>query len=234
MMSLLETAGSTICFFGEDLVLLASSDLDLQHALDRFSAVCKQRGMNISTKKTEALCVSRNSRQCMLQVSGITLQQVEKFKYLGVVFTSDGRRNRRLIRSLVKRTGKTNTVLGKLYRSVVTKRKLWNTRCSKLLNQPLFKSSSAFMNLRQWLKECYLKWKLQRWELLGRVQGVTLLYKIGSCEIRIAFFESFLRIERSQLRWLDQLTRMSQERLPRWVLLAVPVGKRPRGRPKTK
>jgi len=27
----------------------------------------------------------------MLQVSNITLQEVEKFKYLGMVFTSDGR-----------------------------------------------------------------------------------------------------------------------------------------------
>jgi len=27
----------------------------------------------------------------MLQVSSITLQEVEKFKYLGMVFTSDGR-----------------------------------------------------------------------------------------------------------------------------------------------
>jgi len=30
----------------------------------------------------------------MLQVSGNRLQQVETFKYLGLVFTSDGRRSR--------------------------------------------------------------------------------------------------------------------------------------------
>jgi len=37
----------------------------------------------------------------MLQLSGNTLQQVEKFKYLGVVFTNDGRRNEQMIRGLV-------------------------------------------------------------------------------------------------------------------------------------
>jgi len=53
-------------------------------------------------------CFSRNPSQCMLQVSGNTLQQVHTFKYLGVVFTSDGRRRpRRLI-----------------HRSVFTKREL--------------------------------------------------------------------------------------------------------------
>jgi len=54
----------------------ASSKQDLQHALDLFSAVCDQAGMNISTKKTEVLCLSGNSRQCMLR-------QVEKFTTLG-------------------------------------------------------------------------------------------------------------------------------------------------------
>jgi len=51
--------------------------------------------MKISTKSTEVLCLSTNPRQCMRQVSGNTLQQVEKFKYLAVVFTSDGRRSAR-------------------------------------------------------------------------------------------------------------------------------------------
>jgi len=48
---------------------------------------------------------------------------VEKFKYLGVVFTSDGRRNEEIDRWI----GKTNAVLCELYRSVVTKRELSNT-----------------------------------------------------------------------------------------------------------
>jgi len=43
----------------------------------------------------------------MLQVNGSTLQQVEKFKYLGVVFTSDGRRKE----EIDKWIGKVNAVL---------------------------------------------------------------------------------------------------------------------------
>jgi len=61
--------------------------------------------MKISTKNTEVLRLSTNPRQCMQQVSGNTLQQVEYFKYLEVVFPSDGRRStRRLIHGLVKLT----------------------------------------------------------------------------------------------------------------------------------
>jgi len=75
-------------------------------------------GMKISTKNSEALCLSTKP----LQVSGNTLQQVKKFKYVGVVSTSDGGATGRLIHRLIK-----HTVLRELFRSVVTKQDLWNT-----------------------------------------------------------------------------------------------------------
>jgi len=42
--------------------------------------------MKINTKNTEVLRFSTNPRQYMLQVSGNTLQHVEKLKYLGVIY----------------------------------------------------------------------------------------------------------------------------------------------------
>lgn len=64
------------------LVLLASSELGLQHELDRFSAVYDQVGMQISSKKTKVLCLSRNIGQFMLQVRRHDLLETEKFEYL--------------------------------------------------------------------------------------------------------------------------------------------------------
>jgi len=79
-----------------------------------------KRETKIITEKTEVLCLSINPKQCMLQVSGNTLQQVETFKCLGVVFTRDRRRNK----ENDTRIGKANAVLRAIYRYVVTKRKL--------------------------------------------------------------------------------------------------------------
>jgi len=79
-----------------------------------------QARTKISTNKFKVLFLSRNTKQCMLQVSGNTLQQVEKFKYLGMVFTSDGRPNKKID----ARIGKANPVLRGLNSSVVTKREL--------------------------------------------------------------------------------------------------------------
>ena len=90
---------------------------------DRFSATCDRAGMKISTKNTEVLCLSINIRHCMLRVSGNTVQQMEKFKYLGRVVTSDGRWSE----ESDTRIGEANVVLRELHCPVVTKQEFSNT-----------------------------------------------------------------------------------------------------------
>ena len=51
----------------------------------------------------------------MLQMSGNALQQVKKFKHLGVVFASDGRSTE----EIDTQTGKANVVMREHHRSVV-------------------------------------------------------------------------------------------------------------------
>jgi len=59
----------------------------------------------------------------MLQVSGNTLLQLERFKHRGVVFTSDANRNK----DIDIRVGKASAILREFYRSVVPDRELSNT-----------------------------------------------------------------------------------------------------------
>ncbi len=77
--------------FADDVVVLATSDQDLQHALGRFAAECEAAGMRISASKSEAVFLSPKRVASPLQVGGVLLPQVEEFKYLGVLFTSEGR-----------------------------------------------------------------------------------------------------------------------------------------------
>jgi len=81
-----------------------SSQQGLQHSFDWLSASCEQAGTKISTKKVEVLCLSRHPRQCILHVSRNALQQLETFKHLGVVFTSDRIGTKELMHGLVKQT----------------------------------------------------------------------------------------------------------------------------------
>ena len=76
--------------------------------------------MKISTAKTEVLHLSRNPDHCVLQVNGATLKQVEKFKYLGVAFTSDGSQDEKLDTQI----GKASAVMPALHYLGVVKREL--------------------------------------------------------------------------------------------------------------
>ena len=107
--------------FADDMVLLASLQQSLQHALDRFQLRATGREWK-SILKIPRYYVFTNSRQCMLQVSGNTRQQVEKCKHLVVVFASDERWRAEIDTQI----GKANAVLRELYRSVITKRELSN------------------------------------------------------------------------------------------------------------
>ena len=76
--------------FDDGEVLLSSTESGFQRALNSFALiVCDTAGIKISMVKTDVLHVSRNSNQCLLQVNGAELKQVQKFKYLGFAFTSN-------------------------------------------------------------------------------------------------------------------------------------------------
>ena len=108
--------------FADDLILLSSTDSGLQRALNSFADACNTARMKISMAKTEVLVLHllRNPDQCVLHVNGATLKQVEKFKYLGVAFTSDGRQDK----ELDTRIGKASAAMRALHYSVVMKREL--------------------------------------------------------------------------------------------------------------
>ena len=82
----------------DSLVLLSSTEAGLQRALNSFSDAYDTAEMKNENKhgQTEVVHFSRNLDQCLLQVNGATLKQIEKIKYLGVLFTNDGRQDKKL------------------------------------------------------------------------------------------------------------------------------------------
>ena len=59
------------------MVLLASSDRDLQLLLDWFTAECKAARMRISTSKSESMVLNRKRVEWTLRVGDEILPQVE-------------------------------------------------------------------------------------------------------------------------------------------------------------
>ncbi|XP_061827614.2 DDB1- and CUL4-associated factor 17 isoform X1 [Nerophis lumbriciformis] len=66
----------------DDVVLLASSDQDIQLSLDRFAAECEATGMKISTSESESMVLTWKRGERHLWVAEEILPQVEEFMYL--------------------------------------------------------------------------------------------------------------------------------------------------------
>ena len=66
--------------FADNLVLLDFTQNGLQQALDRFSDAWSVARMKISTTKTETMCLSRQPKQCSLQIDGVPLKTVREIQ----------------------------------------------------------------------------------------------------------------------------------------------------------
>ena len=71
---------------------------------------------------------------------------------------------------------------------------------------------------------------------LQKVRGLTLFDKVESTDIRQSFNieRQLLRIEQSQLRWYGHVTQKYHARTAKQLMDALPSGKRPKGRPRTR
>ncbi|KAK0132885.1 Retrovirus-related Pol polyprotein from type-2 retrotransposable element R2DM [Merluccius polli] len=166
--------------FVDDVVLLALSDRDLQLLLDRFAAKCKAAGMRISTSKSESMVLNRKRVECTLRVGDEILPQVEEFKYLGVLFTSEGRMEREIDR----RIGAASAVMRTLHRSVVVKREL--SRKAKLsIYQSIFVPALTYGH-ELWVVTERTRSQVQAAEMsfLHRVAGLSLRDRVRSSVIR--------------------------------------------------
>ncbi|KAK3541270.1 hypothetical protein QTP86_019416 [Hemibagrus guttatus] len=106
------------------------------------SSECEAAGMRVSTSKSEAMVLNRKKVACTLQVGGEVLPQVEDFKYLRVLFTSDGRMDREIDR----RIGAAAAVMRSVYWSVVVKKELTGRRSSQFTSQSTFLLSPMVMS----------------------------------------------------------------------------------------
>ncbi|KAK3528563.1 hypothetical protein QTP70_002803 [Hemibagrus guttatus] len=218
--------------FADDVVLLAPSSLDLQHALGHFAAECEAAGMRVSTSKSEVMVLDQKKVACTLQVGGEVLPQVEEFKYLGVLFTSEGRMDREIDR----RIGAAAAVMRSMYRSVVVKKELsWKAKLS--IYQSIYVPTLTYGH-ELWVMTERVRSRIQAAEMsfLRRVAGRSLRDRVRSSVTReeLGVEPLLLHIERGQLKWLGHLFRMPPGCLPGEVFRACPTGKRPRGSPRTR
>ena len=175
--------------FADDVVLLASSGRDLQLSLDRFAAKCEAAGMKISTSKSETMVLSRKMVACPLRIGDEVLPQVEEFKYLGVLFTSEGRMEREIDR----RIGAASAVMRTLHRSVVVKREL--SRKAKLsIYQSIFVPTLTYGH-ELWVVTERTRSRVQAAEMsfLRRVAGLSLTVRTHQTRLKMITPQDYIQ-----------------------------------------
>ncbi|KAK0145403.1 Actin-binding LIM protein 3 [Merluccius polli] len=176
---------------GEEMYL---TDCDLQLSLDRFAAECEAAGMRISTSKSESMVLNRKRVECTLRVGDEILPQVEEFKYLGVLFMSEGRMEREIDR----RIGAASAVMRTLHGSVVVKREL--SRKAKLSIYQLIYVPALTYGHELWVVTERTRSRVQADEMsfLRRVAGLSLRDRVRSSVIReeLGVDPLLLRVER--------------------------------------
>lgn len=77
--------------FADDQVIIYNNKSQLQEHIDQLNASCEKYDMKITVSKTEIMSVSRNPDKLDINMCRTPLKQVREFKYLGSIFTEDGK-----------------------------------------------------------------------------------------------------------------------------------------------
>ena len=81
--------------YADDAVLIAQSKENLQQLIDNAEEESSKKGLELNSKKTEVMVVSRSNEcpQINIFINWNKFKQRDQFKYLGSLIPSDGRNN---------------------------------------------------------------------------------------------------------------------------------------------
>ena len=114
----LKPVNLSILSFADDLALFGKSESDLQYNLNILNKELSKRGMKINAKKTKTMLVSRETKTHNLKLGREKLEQVQSYKYLGVIINSQGK----LREEISQRIQKATAVYNQLGRAFIGKR----------------------------------------------------------------------------------------------------------------
>ena len=77
--------------YADDTIIMSLSAKDLQYSLQIYSEYCQQWKLKKNTEKTKIMTFGKNSKNNTFTMNGNNIEKVNNFKYLGMVFSKNGR-----------------------------------------------------------------------------------------------------------------------------------------------
>jgi hypothetical protein len=214
--------------YADDIVLVATSKEALQQLMDRVNETSKNYGLEINTKKTKVMVVSRKCEKISITCNGGILEQVESFRYLGAIVEENGNGGR----EIRARLGMARTIMGSLTA-------LWKDRAIGTgLKLRLMRSlvwSVALYGCETWTLRMEDKRRISAFEMTTYRK----LLRVSWREFRTN--ESILEELRPEQRLLEVVKKrklnyfghmIRADKLPAFICQGYVDGKRSRGRPR--
>ena len=215
--------------FADDIDLMADSPAELQEITQAVNESSKRFGLEINVDKTKTMTIGKEQEKLQIKLDNKTIEQVNKFVYLGGMVTEDGK-SAEDIKRIIGLAAAMMAKLTKLWRSksikLKTKVKLYET-----LVIPVLMYGAETWTLK---KEDERRIHTAEMGWLRRIRGVTKRDKIRNTRIReeLGQQKSIMdRIKESRLRWFGHASRMDSGRLPNRTMNCYYIeGRRSRGR----
>lgn len=215
--------------YADDAAVITAEAGELQEALNRWNEVMVSMGMRINKEKTEVMVIAREREEMEVNLEETRLEQVNKFKYLGVIMDGQGRMDD----ELKERIGKFSQNVGMLY--PLLKGKEIPTEIKALIYKTILRPILLYGS-ECWAMNTVHKSRLEAAEMrvLRVIRGISLRDRVRSERIRTDLgVEPVLDcVERNQLRWFGHVRRMEGAERLRRILVWRPEGRRPAGRPR--
>jgi hypothetical protein len=215
--------------FADDIDLIDEDFSSLQRQIELTKETAEQAGLLLNTNKTKIMVFGDRNPGNSIQVTGETIEIVEKFEYLGSLLTWDNNCSEEIKRRIGKATG-----------AMASLKHIWNSKKLKIDNKLKILKTCVFSVLlyasETWtLKETDKK-KLLAFEMkcYRRILRINWRDMIRNEDIRkrISKEETIIdTIRKRKLGLFGHICRMNDNRLIKHILFSKMDGKSRRGRP---
>ena len=220
--------------FADDKALIAETPDKLQQIVRSWEDKTRDMDMIVNPNKSKILHITKNKenriQNICITLNGEQLENVEQYKYLGTIFTSNGKISEEIKQRIKQATNVyysiNRTIIGKQEVSTKTKLQVYNSIYKPIL---LYGSESWPMTSRieQQITAAEMRFlrKVANKTRRDLERNVKIREDLGTTSITT-------QIESKQLKWYGHVKRMHKDRIPRKVWEARVEGKRSRGRPR--
>lgn len=216
--------------FADDQIILAEDYDDIEYMSRKLIEEYEKSGLKFNFEKSHYMVIGGKKQNLILENKGV-IKYSNKYKYLGVTITDDGRNHVEMKERLKKGKYAISTLNQVLWDNKIrieTKHKIYKSivRSTTLYGAETWQLQNAFKNK-------FLALEMDYWR---RSAGISRRDKIRNDIIREKMQVKNDIVEdifTKQLIWYGHMMRMNTERLPRLAYDWTPSRRRKRGRPMT-